>query len=236
MKKFIVAIVVCLITMLFTGCTTITIERRINKDSSIEDLVTVEFDVSVANSYGYSAEDVKLVIKDYMTANDYSIISVEENRVIGRKFYQTHAEFTESIPKGEDEDPITDEFFIDVYQTSSKPPFYTTLANGVDEKILSKCFEHVPQEALNEIKYEYKYTTPYSNVETNGEVSEKDGYYTHSWSWDKLGVEVGQVVITQTIPDRTGWYITAIVVSVAIVGAGYLIIGIIKGKGEEDDG
>lgn len=237
MKKVLLLSVILLIAITFCGCTTVSIERRINKDASIEDIITVTYDSVTALNYGYTDQDIKDVVTYYAELNDYEFLSQESGVIKIRRYFATHAEFDESIPKGEDEPPTRDGFFIDVYKTTSNTPFKLTLSNGFDQKVLATYFSNIPQELLNDITYEYKYTTPYENITSNGVVSENNGYYTHSWQWNKEGVDVEQVIIEQTVPDATGWYLISIVAVGVIVGIGYLIIGIMKGReGEEDDG
>lgn len=237
MKKFLLLTLILIVAFTFCGCTTIAIERRINKDSSIEDIVTVKFDKDLAKSYGYSEEYVIEVICDYMEANGYEVTDSGNAKVIGKKYYATHAEFSETVPKGEDEPPAVDGFFTDVYETRSKPPFYTMLVNDIDVRIMNEHFERVDSELVEEVDYVYMYTTPYENVETNGEKIENGSYITHKWVWDKESVEIDEVVISQTVPDKTGWYLVAIGAGIIVVATGFIVVGIMKGKkGEEDDG
>lgn len=236
MKKVLLLSII-LIAITFCGCTTVSIERRINKDSSIEDIITVTYDSQTAQSYGYTDQDIKEVVTHFGGLNGYEFLSQESGIIKVRRYYATHAEFEESIPKGEDESPTRDGFFIDEYKTTSNTPYKLSLSNGFDQKVLEGYFSNIPQELLNNITYEYKYTTPYDNITSNGIVSKNNGYYTHSWQWDREGVDVEKIEIIQTVPDATGWYLVSIVAVGVIVGIGYLIIGIMKGKeGEEDDG
>ncbi len=236
MKRLCALIILVLLSLSAVGCTTVSIERRMNKDSSIEDIVTVEYDETIASQYGYSFEEISKVVEEYMTLNGYEIYSSESGKIVGRIYYATHAEFQESIPKGEETEPTEDGFFVDVYVTESASPYYSVIMKELNKKILESNFANVPISELANVSYVYKYSTPYESITSNGEVSEMNGIYTHTWSWSEDEIEDASIVVTQTIPDSTGWYVVAIAVAGVIVAVGFIIIGYRKGKGEDENG
>lgn len=237
MKKFVILLIFILCASLLCGCVTVSAERRINKDSSIEDIVTVKFDKDEVNSYGYSVEYVKEKITKYFNLNGYEVVSSEGECVIGRKYYPTHADFKERTEQQDTENiPTRDGFFFDVYENQSASPFSGAISQGFPNKILEDSFPLVDESKLDEVVYEYRYSTPYANITSDGERIEGE-LYTHYWKFSALEAEHSTITITQTVPDQTGWYLVALIAVAVIVATGFGIIAYKKSKkGEEDDG
>lgn len=235
MKK-VVLLVLVIICAALCGCTTITVERRMNKDSSIEDMITVSIDETELNASGYTVEYAVSTIKGLAERNGYEIVSVDGCTVVSRKYYATQKEFQDSTPKSEKKLPSEDGFFFDVYTSETNTPFASTVSSGFIDKVRETYFPNIPLKMAENIEYVYKYSTPYSNIESNGVVTQ-DELYTHTWTWNANEVEVARIVMTQTIPDQTGWYLLALSAVALTLVVGLIIIALIKGKkGEKDNG
>ena len=92
MKKVLLLSVILLIAITFCGCTTVSIERRINKNASIEDIITVTYDSVTALNYGYTDQDIKEAVTYYAELNDYEFLSQESGVIKIRRYFATHAE------------------------------------------------------------------------------------------------------------------------------------------------
>lgn len=236
MRKILLFAIILLLAASLCGCTTVSVERKMNRDSSIEDIITVSFDEATLTEYGYSVDYAVTIIESLMTSNGYEVLSKDGCEVVGRKYYATHKEFEDAMPESESSLPTEDGFLFDIYTTESNTPFSATISSGFVDKIRDAYFSNIEQTMSKNITYVYKYSTPYSNIETNGTLTEGD-LYTHTWTWNANEVEVAQIVVTQTIPDQTGWYLISLCAVAVIVAAGLIIIGFWKSKkGEEENG
>ncbi len=237
MKKILLLTMLLFCTIFASGCVTVSMERRINRDSSIEDFVKVSFDEESLSQYGYSSEYAVEIIRGYMEQNGYEVILTENNALTGRKYYATQAEFKEAMGQKDAKSvPSVDGFWFDEYETESATPFASLISSGTVENTREKHFPNIPSEETENITYEYRYCTPYSNIASNGELIESD-LYTHSWTFSAVEAEYSRITITQTVPDQTGWYLTAIIAVALVVATGFCIIAFRKSrKGEKDDG
>ncbi|MBQ2714070.1 MAG: hypothetical protein IJF76_00365 [Clostridia bacterium] len=241
MKKFCAIILIIIVLCSLCGCVNVSYERKFTKDATVVDRISISLDDELLLEYGYSVEYAKEVISEYM-ANTGFVDVTEENSVVVEyeRVYETLEEFYSAVGSGaevEEEKEFVD-FFIDDSEGESGTPFRSFIINGNVEYVWENCFPNIDEARLDQISYEYSYSTPYKSIESNADfvhISE-EGLYTHEWKFNPLQAKEGRLRIRQVLPNSTGWYSVIIILAVLIVAAGFMITDKMKEKEEKKDG
>lgn len=236
MKKFLVLLVVIILSLSAVGCAEIRVTRIMCADSSVIDRVEVVLDEEIANANGYTLNVLKQEVEKLLKLNGYDVVESDNDyTVTGEIIYETLAEFREVYGGNDDDEGLTEGFLFDTYGEYQSTPFSALITNGTVKWVKDEYFSNFSDEALEDVRYGYVYATTYKSIESDGLVTEKDGYYVHEWSFTAHEAEYGKMYVSQIVPNTTGWYFIAIVVALAIVAIGYALVAIKRKRKEIEE-
>lgn len=236
MKKVVLLLVLLILALTAVGCAEVRVSRIMCADSSVIDRVEVVLDEEVVTAHGYTLNEVKEKVRELLTVNGYEIVDSEDvYTVTGEIVYETLAEYREVYGGGDDDEGLTEGFLFDSYGEPQSTPFSTLISNGTVKWVKDECFPNFSDGELDDITYSYVYATTYKSVKSDATVTEKDGYYIHEWNFTAYEAEYGDMYISQTVPNTTGWYFIAIVVALVLVAIGYAVIAIKQKKKDKEE-
>lgn len=236
MKKLVLLLVVLILALTVVGCAEIRVSRIMCADSSVIDRVEVVLDEEVVTAHGYTLSAVKEKVEELLTLNGYGIVDSENDyTVTGEIVYETLAEYREVYGGSSDDESLTEGFLFDTYGEAQSTPFSTLISNGTVKWVKDECFSNFSDEALDDIMYSYVYATTYKSVTSDAIVTQKDGYYIHEWNFTAYEAEYGDMYLSQTVPNTTGWYFIAIVVALVLVALGYALVAIKRKKMDKEE-
>lgn len=236
MKKVFAILIILILALSAVGCAEIRVSRIMCADSSVIDRVEVVLDEEIANANGYALSVIKDKVEELLTLNGYDIVdSDNEYTVTGEIVYETLAEYREVYGGSDDDEGVTEGFLFDTYGEVQSTPFSTLISNGTVKWVKDEYFSNFSDEALDDVTYSYVYVTTYKSIKSDAIVTEEDGYYVHEWNFTAYDAQYGEMYISQTVPNTTGWYFIAIVVALVFVAIGYAIVAIKQKRKEEEE-
>lgn len=216
--KRILTVCILLVALTLTGCASVTVTSRFNRDGSYSKSVSVALDAGAVSAYGYTLQEAVDEVAEVMRDAGYEVIT-GGNVVTG---YINYSALEMSGVSGVNtQEADRGNVFFNVYESESDNLLYVYL----DEKVLGEywdSFGEYASEDFADVDMTYIYVTPYRNVTSNGEVTYENGYYVHRWYINRDNID-RKIRLTKTVPFTPAWYLTAMAVAVAGAGISLLI-------------
>ncbi len=186
-----------------------------NATQSVAEATTIKVEIAFKSIYAYLA---------FFCPSAYKYDTETNNIIVDKDFYSTLIDTPIMVLDNSTENS----FFATKMVETCSPFFY----NKEEPKLLAQYKTYSAGTSIVDVakselglsdevaKYAFSFTTPYSRLHSNGEISRTENGYTHTWEWENdIG---GQIKVFRNYANQVVYYGIAL-----IVGGGLMAVAII---------